>query len=475
MEKWKNGKLTKKIFILFSFYIIVILAAFVGASFTRKVKAGVIVDKNYQITTTTTITEATSNSMFLKIYYGETNYQVINCNVSVVYQNNTLSGILRVEPVENWNAQIAGTYRVKLYVGTPGRTFGTGLVYINENYDFYLDIASAYNYLDTTNFTSLQFTRRTTGTPSDYHYFYLGQNIISSVNNIYDLQQNDVALIYISDVSGLASTLSNEITINWGYIDSQDNTIYEVYAPKVQAQLMEADDLIVRLSVPTNNAGTTSSTYGISQRALLTTISAGGATATAHIYGIYVWLQAGNRIQWGIAEFDTSGLPASGASMNYITSLTSLYDYTAVNTSTMTCRLSISDNFNFITIRNQPVLSANNINTVIQQGGFLPAWSLYNWARGSSAGYTSGEQAGAAPYQPGNPGYQAIYEAGKQAGIAENIGTVNWFVSAFSAVDAFLNIRIFPNITFGYLLGIPFIISLVWFIIRTFRGGGGGS
>jgi hypothetical protein len=226
--------------------------------------------------------------------------------------------------------------------------------------------------------------------------------------------------------------------------------------------------------MPINAAGDATSYYTIDQSAILSTISAGGATATAHIYGIYVWIQQ-SRIQWGLAEFDTSGLPASGSSMNYITSLTSLYDFTAINTSTMTCRLSISNNFNFITIKNQPILSAYNINTLIQQGGFLPAWAVYNWARGSSAGYTSGEQAGAAPYQPGGTGYQEIFEAGRQAGIAENIGTVNWFVSAFQAVDAMLNIRIFPNITIGYLVGIPFVISVVWFIIRMFRGGGSSS
>lgn len=72
-------------------------------------------------------------------------------------------------------------------------------------------------------------------------------------------------------------------------------------------------------------------------------------------------------------------------------------------------------------------------------------------------------------------GYQRIFEEGKQAGIDANIGTQNWFIAAFSAVDSFLNIRIFPNITFGVLLGIPFVISIVWFIIRMFRGGGGGD
>ena len=304
-------------------------------------------------------------------------------------------------------------------------------------------------------------------------YFAFANNTITPVQNIYDLNQNDVALIYISDISGIDSgAYRDEITINWGYIDNNDNTLFTVHDPTIQAQ--RTDNNIISLAMPINAAGDVTSYYEIDQSAILSTISAGGATATAHIYGIYVWVQQ-SRIQWGLAEFDTSGLPASGASMNYITSLTSLYDYTATNTSTMTCRLSISNNFNFITIKNQPILSAQNINTVIQQGGFLPAWAVYNWARGSSAGYTSGEQAGAAPYQPGGAGYQQIFEAGRQAGIAENIGTVNWFISAFEAVDAMLNIRIFPNITIGYLVGIPFVISITWLIIRMFRGGGSSS
>jgi len=308
------------------------------------------------------------------------------------------------------------------------------------------------------------------------HYIQIKETLqptISAIDNIYDLSQNDIALIYISDISGLSATMTNEITINWGYIDSTDSNLFSVYAPKVGAQLMEADDLFIRLSIPTNNAGSTANTYDISQQAILS-LGTGSATATAHIYGIYVWIQE-SRIQWGLAEFDTTSTPASGQSMNYITSLTALFDYTAGNTQTMTCRLSISDNFNFITIKNQPILSANNINTVIQQGGFLPAWSIYNWARGSASGFISGEQAGAAPYQPGNTGYQAIFEAGRQAGMSESVGTVNWFVSSFQAVDAMLNIRIFPNITIGYLVGIPFVISVAWFIIRMFRGGGSSS
>ena len=303
-------------------------------------------------------------------------------------------------------------------------------------------------------------------------------NVIASIDNIYDLENKSFCLLYLSDISGIETTqMQNEITINWGYIDTNDNTLYSEYAPTISAQNLQADDdTIIRLGVPLNNTGSAMNYYDISQKALLSTIdtSQGGATATAHIYGVYVW-RTENMIEWGLAEFDTTSTPTSGASMNYLTSTTRLYQYQNMGTSTMTCRLSVSSNFNFITIKNQEQVDVSSVNAVIRQGGFLPAWALYNWARGSHSGFTSGEQYGTAQYQPGTSGYNTIYQAGYQAGINENIGTQNWFIKLFEGVDSFLNIRIFPNITFGVLLGIPFVIQVVWFIIRMFRGGGGGD
>lgn len=300
--------------------------------------------------------------------------------------------------------------------------------------------------------------------------FFTSQNVISSVDNIYDLQQGDAAIIYISDVSGFDSAnYQPEITMNWGYIDSTDNTVYAVYAPTINV-MKAPGDLEIWLNIPTDASGTVYDSVILNQQALLTTITEGGATANANIYALYVWLLS-DRIQWGLLNFNTAGLPASAMSMNYFTSYTTKYDYINTNTGTMTCRLSISNNFNFITIKNQPVFSVNTINTTLRQGGLLPAWALYNWARGSAAGFTSGTQAGAAPYQPGNTGYNEIYQAGYSAGLSAQPAAA-WYEAAFNAVDDFLNIHIFPNITFGELFGIPFVISVVWFIIRSFRGGG---
>lgn len=470
-----NGKLktkrTYKIIVCCCIWLAAIVAACCLAFVNSQ--AGVIVEETFQLTNITTINAASGDNLYLPVVWGSGNYEILNLTATATYNNINLSSRCRAVLIGN---EINNTWRCNIYIGTPGRQVASSTIEVyGINDDMYINLSQAFDYIST-EISDLTFTITSQyigGYPDIYKYANKKINTISQVSNIYDLKQNDVALIYISDISGISSTMTNELTINWGYIDASDNQVFTVNAPKVGAQLMESGDLIIRLSLPTNGTGTTSNTYDISQQAILS-LGTGSATATAHIYGLYVWLQS-NRIQWGLAEFDTTSTPASGYSMNYITSLTSIYDYTAVNTQTMTCRLSISDNFNFITIKNQPILSANNINTVIRQGGFLPAWALYNWARGSASGYISGEQAGAAPYQPGNEGYQEIFEAGRQAGINANIGTVNWFISAFSAVDAMLNIRIFPNITIGYLVGIPFVISVVWFIIRMFRGGGSSS
>lgn len=479
-----KSKRTYKIIACVSIWLSVIIAFFSFA--IAKPKAGVIVETSttYQayIGTTNYSDYSEIDSKFISAIY-RSDFSSARFIISSYTDNNNtvrrnaqvnLSTIIYSDP------QVIGI-SYNIYVNGSSQSFSHPIPislikynnddYFKFNYKYFVDTITTdlagghLNYPHTPFYSS-----------SGFQYISLIETTgatISNISNIYDLETNSVALIYISDVSGIdSSAYRDEITINWGYINNNDSSQFRIHAPTIQAQ--RTGDRVISLAMPINAAGDATSYYSIDQSAILSTISEGGATATAHIYGVYVWIQQ-SRIQWGLAEFDTSGLPASAASMNYITSLTSLYDYTATNTNTMTCRLSISNNFNFITIKNQPILSAYNINTVIQQGGFLPAWAVYNWARGSSAGYTSGEQAGAAPYQPGGAGYQEIYEAGRQAGIAENIGTVNWFVSAFQAVDAMLNIRIFPNITIGYLVGIPFVISVVWFIIRMFRGGGSSS
>lgn len=79
-------------------------------------------------------------------------------------------------------------------------------------------------------------------------------------------------------------------------------------------------------------------------------------------------------------------------------------------------------------------------------------------------------------------GYYTGYLSGKDDGIQQgiNIGETNqinmsWIQSIFQAMQGFFNIQIFPRVTLGIIVGIPFIISLAWFVIKMFRGGGGGE
>lgn len=476
----KNKKIYKAIACV-SVWLAVVLAC-VGLSCFKssKVKAGVIIDTlpvlySSEYLTTTNYTTG---------LYFKTKSNILQSGTTTVfnvYINNTSSGVFDQRgtiSIFGINQEFTGiTLNYYAYSSSAGGTGGNltasgnryykifdDFIYISMD-NIFTDILALGNNQSLLGNYTIQL--RANGTADAY---YKLSSTIAPVDNIYDLQQGDVAIIYISDVSGFdSSSYQPEITINWGYIDSTDNTVYAVYAPTVNV-MKAPGDLEIWLNIPTDAGGSVYDSVILNQQALLTTITTGGATANANIYALYVWLLS-DRIQWGLLNFNTSGLPASAMSMNYFTSYTTKYDYINSNTGSMTCRLSISDNFNFITIKNQPVFSVNTINTTLRQGGLLPAWALYNWARGSAAGYTSGTQAGAAPYQPGNSGYNDIYQAGYNAGLAAQPAAA-WYEAAFTAVDDFLSIHIFPNITFGELFGIPFVISVVWFIIRMFRGGG---
>ena len=96
------------------------------------------------------------------------------------------------------------------------------------------------------------------------------------------------------------------------------------------------------------------------------------------------------------------------------------------------------------------------------------------YQNGLETGMTEGAEAGFAEGQ--RIGYADGYADGTADGYNEGLSAqidTTWLTGLFNSVDAFLNIHIFPNITFGVLLGIPFVISVAWFIIRMFRGGGG--
>ena len=75
------------------------------------------------------------------------------------------------------------------------------------------------------------------------------------------------------------------------------------------------------------------------------------------------------------------------------------------------------------------------------------------------------------------PLFKNVYKEGYHTGYvtAVNQGiTSNWFTGFFDGMQGFLNIK-FGQISIGSIILIPLSITIVWFIIRQFRGGGGGD
>lgn len=120
-------------------------------------------------------------------------------------------------------------------------------------------------------------------------------------------------------------------------------------------------------------------------------------------------------------------------------------------------------------------------------------------------GYAKGVQEGSANYQPGQSGYNTIYNAGKLYGEEQkdnyynsyyggsngvggagytsiyNAGkeagatiTTSWLTTVLNTVVVVFALELLPGIKLGYIIGAPFVISVIWFIIRQFRGGGSG-
>lgn len=67
-------------------------------------------------------------------------------------------------------------------------------------------------------------------------------------------------------------------------------------------------------------------------------------------------------------------------------------------------------------------------------------------------------------------GYQSGYDKGYSAAIQEGkVGSYNWLISAFDTLKKLFEIELLPNLKLGYLLGIPFVIILVRFVLSWFR------
>lgn len=96
------------------------------------------------------------------------------------------------------------------------------------------------------------------------------------------------------------------------------------------------------------------------------------------------------------------------------------------------------------------------------------------YTEGEAYGYTTGLDEG---YWVGLDeglkvsGYKEAYDKGVQ--YTENTAST-WFKGIFKGIQGFLDIRIM-NVSIGAIILVPFAITFVWFIIRQFRGGGGGD
>lgn len=72
-----------------------------------------------------------------------------------------------------------------------------------------------------------------------------------------------------------------------------------------------------------------------------------------------------------------------------------------------------------------------------------------------------------------NEGLGVGYNRGSNAQATKQLTATGWIQSIFAGLGSLLGLQIFPGVTIGLIVGIPFVISLAYFVIRAFRGGGG--
>lgn len=65
------------------------------------------------------------------------------------------------------------------------------------------------------------------------------------------------------------------------------------------------------------------------------------------------------------------------------------------------------------------------------------------------------------------------YNENYQRGINETSEglSMNWFTMIFSTIASVLSLKMFGNVSLGMIVLIPFSITFVWFIVKSFRGG----
>lgn len=106
-----------------------------------------------------------------------------------------------------------------------------------------------------------------------------------------------------------------------------------------------------------------------------------------------------------------------------------------------------------------------------------------NYETGYTAGYNDARQDveeeiqeafGEGLSQGYGDGYTTGYGEGYDQGAIEGVDS-SWLINLFGAIDSFFAIHLFPNLTFGTIFAIPFVLSIAWVIIRILRGGGYGD
>lgn len=73
-----------------------------------------------------------------------------------------------------------------------------------------------------------------------------------------------------------------------------------------------------------------------------------------------------------------------------------------------------------------------------------------------------------------NIGYEYGYKEGYNIGYNKaasdsNVGSYDWLTSIFNTLKTIFELELLPGLKLGYLIGIPFVITLVAFIISWFR------
>ena len=71
-----------------------------------------------------------------------------------------------------------------------------------------------------------------------------------------------------------------------------------------------------------------------------------------------------------------------------------------------------------------------------------------------------------------NDGFAIGYDDGISYQATQQLTSDGWIKNIFTGIGSFLAIEIIPNVTIGLIVGLPFIISVAWFVIKMARGGG---